>query len=125
MPTARPFRRRSSTRIISTTRPTPKTASPGRIKPAPCRGAGPTTVGPASPTRNPARNPVEQAEPLLQMTGIGKTFPGVRALQDASLQVGRAEVHALIGENGAGKSTLIKILTGAYRRDTGTILFDG
>jgi len=59
------------------------------------------------------------------MQGITKTFPGVLALQDASLEVGHAEVHALIGENGAGKSTMIKILTGAYRRDAGTILFDG
>ena len=67
----------------------------------------------------------EPAAPLLEMTGIGKTFPGVLALQDASLRVGRGEVHALIGQNGAGKSTLIKILTGAYRRDSGTVQFDG
>ncbi len=68
---------------------------------------------------------VEQVEPLLRMEGITKTFPGAVALQDASLTVGRAEVHALVGQNGAGKSTLIKILTGAYRRDGGTIVFDG
>lgn len=66
-----------------------------------------------------------QTEPLLLMEGITKRFPGVLALQHASLRVGRGEVHALIGENGAGKSTLIKILTGAYRRDAGTIVFDG
>lgn len=66
-----------------------------------------------------------QSEPLLQMAGITKHFLGVMALQDASLRIGRGEVHALIGQNGAGKSTLIKILTGAYRRDAGTILFDG
>ncbi len=48
-----------------------------------------------------------QSEPLLKMQGITKTFPGVLALQDASLEVGHAEVHALIGENGAGKSTMI------------------
>src|SRR5919206_5261203 len=59
------------------------------------------------------------------MQGIGKTFPGVVALQDAWLTVGRGEVHALVGQNGAGKSTLIKILTGAYRRDAGSITFDG
>ncbi len=58
------------------------------------------------------------------MSGITKIFPGVLALQDASLTVGYAEVHALIGQNGAGKSTLIKILTGAYRRDHGSIIFD-
>src|SRR6186997_1663800 len=58
------------------------------------------------------------------MEGISKTFPGVVALRGASLRVGRGEVHALVGQNGAGKSTLIKILTGAYRRDAGSILFD-
>ncbi len=68
---------------------------------------------------------VEQAAPLLVMKGITKTFPGVLALQAASLQVGHGEVHALVGQNGAGKSTLIKILTGAYRRDSGTVLFSG
>jgi ribose transport system ATP-binding protein len=68
---------------------------------------------------------VEQAEPLLLMEGISKSFPGVVALRDAALRVERGEVHALIGQNGAGKSTLIKILTGAYRRDAGSILFDG
>ncbi|MDQ3809164.1 MAG: sugar ABC transporter ATP-binding protein, partial [Chloroflexota bacterium] len=59
------------------------------------------------------------------MQGIGKTFPGVVALQDAWLTVSRGEVHALVGQNGAGKSTLIKVLTGAYRRDTGSVTFDG
>ncbi len=59
------------------------------------------------------------------MEGITKRFPGVLALQNVSLRVGRGEVHALVGENGAGKSTLIKILTGAYKRDSGTITFDG
>jgi ribose transport system ATP-binding protein len=62
---------------------------------------------------------------LLQMEAITKGFPGVVALAGARLRVGRGEVHALVGENGAGKSTLIKILTGAYRRDGGTITFDG
>jgi galactofuranose transport system ATP-binding protein len=63
--------------------------------------------------------------PLLQMEGITKAFPGVRALEEASLTVGRGEVHAVMGQNGAGKSTLIKILTGAYRRDAGRITLDG
>jgi galactofuranose transport system ATP-binding protein len=65
------------------------------------------------------------AQPLLAMEGIVKAFPGVRALEDASLRVGRGEVHAVMGQNGAGKSTLIKILTGAYRRDAGTVTLDG
>src|SRR5512142_3295907 len=64
-------------------------------------------------------------EVVLEMKGIGKSFPGVRALQDVSLTVRQGQVHALLGENGAGKSTLIKILSGAYSKDEGEILFDG
>lgn len=67
----------------------------------------------------------ERNDLLLDMEGINKRFPGVLALQNAYLRVGRGQVHALVGENGAGKSTLIKVLTGAYRRDSGTIRFDG
>jgi ribose transport system ATP-binding protein len=63
--------------------------------------------------------------PLLHMHAIRKAFGGVPALSDASLSVAPGEVHALVGQNGAGKSTMIKILTGAYRRDSGEISFDG
>lgn len=63
--------------------------------------------------------------PLLQMQGIVKSFPGVMALQSVDLDVFGGEVHGIVGHNGAGKSTLIKILTGAYSRDGGTILLDG
>src|SRR5215203_6652922 len=59
------------------------------------------------------------------MEGVEKAFPGVVALDGASLHVAPGDVHAIIGQNGAGKSTLIKILNGAYRRDAGTILLDG
>ena len=59
------------------------------------------------------------------MDGISKSFNGVPALARCSLEVAEGEVHALIGQNGAGKSTLIKILTGVYQRDSGTIDFDG
>jgi len=62
---------------------------------------------------------------LLEMRGIGKTFPGVKALQGVSLTVREGQVHALLGENGAGKSTLIKILSGAYAKDEGEILWEG
>ncbi|MEP3331536.1 sugar ABC transporter ATP-binding protein [Sedimentitalea sp.] len=62
---------------------------------------------------------------LLSMTGIDKAFAGVSALSQASLSIAPGEVHALIGQNGAGKSTLIKILTGVYRRDGGTVVFNG
>ena len=65
------------------------------------------------------------SEPLLIMDGLEKAFPGVIALDGASLRVAPGEVHAIIGQNGAGKSTLIKILNGAYRRDAGTIVLEG
>jgi len=59
------------------------------------------------------------------MEGIQKAFPGVVALDGASLRVGRGEVHAVVGQNGAGKSTLTKILNGAHRRDSGSVELDG
>ena len=59
------------------------------------------------------------------MRGIGKSFPGVRALHDVSLTLEAGEVLALVGENGAGKSTLMKILAGAYVADEGAIFIDG
>ena len=66
------------------------------------------------------------APPLLELRGISKTFPGVRALQDVRLKANAGRVHALMGENGAGKSTLMKILSGAYMPDAGAqILIDG
>ncbi|MFT3674048.1 sugar ABC transporter ATP-binding protein [Aestuariivirga sp.] len=65
------------------------------------------------------------AAPLLQMTGISKSFPGVKALENVNFAVGPAEIHAFLGENGAGKSTLLKILSGAQAPDTGTIALDG
>ncbi|RIV37587.1 sugar ABC transporter ATP-binding protein [Micromonospora radicis] len=59
--------------------------------------------------------------PVLTMTGISKSFPGVRALHNVDFRLFPGEVHALMGENGAGKSTLIKVLTGVYGIDEGTV----
>jgi rhamnose transport system ATP-binding protein len=63
--------------------------------------------------------------PVLSLSGITKSFPGVLALSDASLELHAGEVTALVGENGAGKSTIVKILTGIHQPDAGSILIDG
>lgn len=62
---------------------------------------------------------------ILTMRGISKTFPGVKALDNAQLTLRKGEIHALMGENGAGKSTLIKVLTGVYSFETGQIHMEG
>ena len=64
-------------------------------------------------------------ETLLALEGISKGFPGVQALQSIDMEIGRGEVHALLGENGAGKSTLVKIIAGVYRRDGGSMFLEG
>ncbi|MEZ7212314.1 ribose ABC transporter ATP-binding protein RbsA [Pantoea ananatis] len=64
-------------------------------------------------------------QPLLQLKGIEKSFPGVKALNGASLSVWPGRVMALVGENGAGKSTMMKVLTGIYSRDAGSLLWLG
>ncbi len=61
----------------------------------------------------------------LELKGITKTYPGVRALDNVSISFRKGEVHAIIGENGAGKSTLIKIISGAIEPDSGKICLDG
>ena len=63
--------------------------------------------------------------PLLEMRAVSKRFSGVQALSDVHIRVERGEIHALVGENGAGKSTLIKVLSGFYTRDAGSIFLDG
>ena len=64
-------------------------------------------------------------EVILEIHGITKAFPGVKALDNVTFNVHKGTVHALLGENGAGKSTLIKILDGIYHADSGEIIFDG
>ena len=80
------------------------------------------------------KKPIGAVEETNEMTGtfttltlrsISKTFPGVVALDDVSLDITRGKVHVLCGENGAGKSTLIKVLSGVYTKDGGEILLDG
>ncbi|MGX5654487.1 sugar ABC transporter ATP-binding protein [Geodermatophilus nigrescens] len=73
----------------------------------------------------PAQEAVLRGAPLLEMQGIVKTFPGVRALGGVDLDVRAGEVHCLLGQNGAGKSTLIKVLAGAHQPDEGTIAWQG
>ncbi|SHK36343.1 monosaccharide ABC transporter ATP-binding protein, CUT2 family [Clostridium cavendishii DSM 21758] len=63
--------------------------------------------------------------PMLEMKNISKSFPGVKALEDVSLKAYGGEVTALMGENGAGKSTLMKILSGVYQKDEGSVFIEG
>lgn len=68
---------------------------------------------------------MQEKMPILEMKNISKSFPGVKALSGVNLRAFSGEVMALLGENGAGKSTLMKILSGVYKRDEGTIKIDG
>ena len=68
---------------------------------------------------------MQQSTYLLEMEGIVKQFPGVKALDHAQLKLRPGTVHALMGENGAGKSTLMKCLFGIYTKDEGTIKVNG
>jgi rhamnose transport system ATP-binding protein len=83
-------------------------------------------MSPALPVREirPEAAPSEVA-PVLALSGISKSFPGVKALDGVALRLYPGQVTALVGENGAGKSTIVKILTGIYQPDAGEILLDG
>jgi ribose transport system ATP-binding protein len=85
-----------------------------------------SSVQPSSRKDSPLAETTNPSDyPLLHLKGISKSFPGVRALHKVHMEVRRGEVHALLGENGAGKSTLMKILSGAYSRDEGEIIWEG
>ncbi len=66
-----------------------------------------------------------EKQPIIQLKQVSKEFPGVKALTDINLEFYPGEVHALLGENGAGKSTLIKIISGVYQRNNGSMLYNG
>ena len=63
--------------------------------------------------------------PILKLMNVSKTYPGVVALHDVSMEVTRGEIHALVGENGAGKSTLVKCCSGAIKPSHGTVVING
>ena len=68
---------------------------------------------------------MNDSTPLLEVRDLAKRFGSVVALKSAALTVSRGEIHALMGANGAGKSTLVKILTGVFSADSGTLALDG
>ena len=82
------------------------------------------TLAPSAPGEAAADAPPAGA-PLLELRGISKTFPGVRALDDVSFPIWAGEIHMLCGENGAGKSSLMKVLCGAYVADAGEMFHNG
>ena len=65
------------------------------------------------------------AKTILKMQGISKQYGGIKALSDVSMELREGEILCLLGENGAGKSTLMKILSGVYEKDEGTVIFNG
>ena len=73
----------------------------------------------------PEASSVPGTSNILELRGISKSFPGVQALDNVTLEVRSGTVHALMGENGAGKSTLMKCLFGMYQPDSGTVVVGG
>src|SRR5438067_9731101 len=67
----------------------------------------------------------KEVQPLIQLQGLSKSFPGVTALENVSLELHPGSIHALLGENGAGKSTLINILSGVLQPDAGEFFMEG
>ncbi len=90
-------------------------------KPQPRAGNGAARTGPSACWSEA----MPATDAILEIRGLSKSFPGVKALQNVDFTLRRGEIHALMGQNGAGKSTLIKVLTGLYKKDSGAILLDG
>lgn len=82
-------------------------------------------VGGLRQSRARSQQDSQANQPILEMVGITKRFPGVLALDSVDFRLMYSEVHAIVGENGAGKSTLIKVLAGAHQKDAGTVYLDG
>ena len=74
---------------------------------------------------NSKKEEKELSEYVLELKGITKIFPGVKALDHVSFQLKPGEIHALMGENGAGKSTFIKVITGVHKAEEGEMYLDG
>jgi len=68
---------------------------------------------------------MDMSDNVLELKGITKIFPGIKALDDVHFQLRKGEIHALMGENGAGKSTFIKVITGVHKAEKGSMFLDG
>src|SRR3954453_789623 len=79
----------------------------------------------SAPARPQRREGQKMAEPLLEISGLNKSFGPVHVLHDVDLTINAGEVVALVGDNGAGKSTLVKCIAGLHSIERGTVLFDG